>query len=1185
MKRVKWYITILMAVLLSPVCLRGQPTMVHGYEFTTGVDSSLWYDMSVSTPWTIASVAAYMLPFSFFMWDRDYSDLYLYRDGSILLTYNGATYLPYDNFPSRDDYGIGIYGYKNSYTALDPNIVPIQTRELGSEGHRVVVIEVKSFAGGTGGGVSNKCQIQLREEDYSITLVYGQREFVSSTPVRIGLQFDSSHVAVVNQNNHTVTTHAMGTAPTSWPGQYRYYRFVPGDSLCPTPRGFSSELVWENDNDIRLQWSSSSLYNTFRVEYGPAGFAEGSGTSMIVSGPPVVIQGIHTTEEMEARVYTQCANGESDYAGTTFTTCPAPTGLLIGSVGLTDDQLRLSWNSLPRYHSYRVEYGPAGFAEGTGTGVAVNDTSLVLAGLPPNEEMEARVYAQCTYGESDFGSILFSTSCLLSEKNKIHYSSLYADSVKCCIGSFGSPATVSSPAHIVDYGSESGYSRHTVHSDTSERDSRTNNLLRTVPEGFCSSVRLGNWRNGGEQESIFYTLDIDTARFDLLILRYALVEQNPNHPAHKQPRFEFDIFDTHGSSISPCYHGNFISGDLSGWNQVGSVVWRDWDAVGVDLTPLHGQTIIVALSNYDCEPGGHYGYAYFTLESGSKRILAESCGDEAANTFRAPEGFSYRWFSAADTATTLSTADTLYVAAAGDYGCHVTYQLSNQMCGFYLSTFAGGRFPVAAFDMKPLDSCRSQVRFANQSVIARDSNRTQLTTFSCDEYRWVVDDSISSSATNPTFSFDEGTHTVTLYAMLAGGACVDSVSQTFTVALQHDTLNVAICENGGYPFFGQWLTEAGVYEHVADCHHTVLYLEVNPVYDTEVYDTFLLGGDYQFDDYHFRQPNVYPVNYTTVEGCDSIVTLYLSCIDMRDTTVCSSSLPMGWYGVTFASAGEDTLRLTSRGGTDSIVVLKLSVLQQPVVSMETEIYCHESGGYLLLLPDTLCYFLASIPADGGLPSDWIRGSQLAEPLLLSPSDTTYYFLTADYCDTLPCPWYDSVLLAPVAAVDARLSVAPSWLDESNLDLTAVDLTPQPHERHWFFNDTPSLDADSMVVYLASTTDDSVLVMLVANTDVCTDTATVTVPVRIQSLWFPNIFTPDEPTNNRFRGYGKNVKDYELKIYTRWGDCFFRTTDINEGWDGTSGGIKSPVSAYVYLCHYTTLDGEARTVSGTVTLVR
>ena len=229
------------------------------------------------------------------------------------------------------------------------------------------------------------------------------------------------------------------------------------------------------------------------------------------------------------------------------------------------------------------------------------------------------------------------------------------------------------------------------------------------------------------------------------------------------------------------------------------------------------------------------------------------------------------------------------------------------------------------------------------------------------------------------------------------------------------------------------------------------------------------------------------------------------------------------------------------------------------------------------MPDTLCYQWASSPADTLLPPSQV-------PILLSPTDTTTYYITVDRCDTVPCPLYDTLLLSPVAAVNARLAVSPMQLDEDNLDFTAIDLTTQPHERQWYFNSFPLLSSDSMVQYHASASDDSVLVMLVTNTDVCTDTAIASVLVRIQTLWFPNVFTPRGEENNLFRGYGTQVRDYDLKVYSRWANCIFHTNDINEGWDGTFRGKECPEGAYLYICHYTSLEGEPQTVSGTVMLL-
>ena len=313
------YITTGAIVLMLAIFPKvgAQPTMIHGYEFTTGVDSSLWYDMTVSTPWTVFSTSPYTLPFQFFFWDRDYQVLHLYRDCSVLFTNTYTTYSPHIFFPGRNGF-MGIYGYSDTWSTYGV----LQSGEFGSIGNRVLVIQIEGPAGS--GGATNRCQIQLREEDYSITIVYGEMAMTGFMPVRIGLQFDSNHVAVVDPVTHTVSAEATGTGSSSWPGRYRYYRFVPGDSLCPIPKDLTSELVPGSDDEVLLMWNSCSVIDSFRVEYGPLGFAEGEGTSVMVHSPPLVLQGIHSTDSMEARIYAECTNGESEYDSTQFTTCPVP---------------------------------------------------------------------------------------------------------------------------------------------------------------------------------------------------------------------------------------------------------------------------------------------------------------------------------------------------------------------------------------------------------------------------------------------------------------------------------------------------------------------------------------------------------------------------------------------------------------------------------------------------------------------------------------------------------------------------------------------------------------------------------------------------------------------------------------------------------------------------------------------
>lgn len=88
------------------------------------------------------------------------------------------------------------------------------------------------------------------------------------------------------------------------------------------------------------------------------------------------------------------------------------------------------------------------------------------------------------------------------------------------------------------------------------------------------------------------------------------------------------------------------------------------------------------------------------------------------------------------------------------------------------------------------------------------------------------------------------------------------------------------------------------------------------------------------------------------------------------------------------------------------------------------------------------------------------------------------------------------------------------------------------------------------------------------------------------LTLPNAFTPDMNSNNALtiirRG---DVKLKSYAIYNRWGTEVFKTTDINEGWDGTYNGEKQPVGVYVYMIEGVLSNGESVRKQGNVTLLR
>ncbi|MBR1550374.1 MAG: gliding motility-associated C-terminal domain-containing protein [Bacteroidales bacterium] len=340
----------------------------------------------------------------------------------------------------------------------------------------------------------------------------------------------------------------------------------------------------------------------------------------------------------------------------------------------------------------------------------------------------------------------------------------------------------------INFGPQQAASRHTIHTDTTERDPRTGGLLRTIPPGHDASVRLGNWSTNTylpEAEGIIYSILVDTLDFSLLLLRYAAVLQDPMHAPDDQPRFRLEVLDTNFNLIDPlCSAADFIANRNLGWNQAdNNVLWKDWTTVGVDLSAHHGQQIYLRLTTYDCNEGSHYGYAYFTLECMRKSLTTENCGEGDTNIFTAPAGFNYRWYTTTSNAT-LSTAQTLVIPATLNttYLCDLSF-VGDTNCRFTLSAFGGSRFPMARFDtVVSYSDCRINVQFVNRSTVTSDGINPVPTGESAESAHWDFGNGLVSDSYHGFSSYDQpGTYLVTLIAAIGDGACTDTIVVPLTV--------------------------------------------------------------------------------------------------------------------------------------------------------------------------------------------------------------------------------------------------------------------------------------------------------------------------------------------------------------------------------------------------------------------
>jgi gliding motility-associated-like protein len=89
------------------------------------------------------------------------------------------------------------------------------------------------------------------------------------------------------------------------------------------------------------------------------------------------------------------------------------------------------------------------------------------------------------------------------------------------------------------------------------------------------------------------------------------------------------------------------------------------------------------------------------------------------------------------------------------------------------------------------------------------------------------------------------------------------------------------------------------------------------------------------------------------------------------------------------------------------------------------------------------------------------------------------------------------------------------------------------------------------------------------------------------IYVPTGFTPNnDGKNDRFTPFPVGMKSYNyFKVFNRWGQLLFSTTQLNVGWDGKWGGVEQPGGTYVWMIEGLTKDNRVVTKKGTVNLIR
>lgn len=187
-----------------------------------------------------------------------------------------------------------------------------------------------------------------------------------------------------------------------------------------------------------------------------------------------------------------------------------------------------------------------------------------------------------------------------------------------------------------------------------------------APNGGTHSLKLGNNGTNSQAERARYYVRVPSGLNNYsLILRYAIVLEDPSHYSWEQPRFEVRGYDSASNAALACVQFNFVaSSSLPGFmlSTSGSSVWyKSWSVASLNLSGYAGRTVAIDCASGDCSLGGHFGYGYVDFSCGLFQISSTVCKGTVSSTLKAPPGFQqYRWYDSTFS-TLLGTGDSIVV--------------------------------------------------------------------------------------------------------------------------------------------------------------------------------------------------------------------------------------------------------------------------------------------------------------------------------------------------------------------------------------------------------------------------------------------------------------------------------------------------------------------------------------------
>jgi len=221
------------------------------------------------------------------------------------------------------------------------------------------------------------------------------------------------------------------------------------------------------------------------------------------------------------------------------------------------------------------------------------------------------------------------------------------------------------------------------------------------------------------------------------------------------------------------------------------------------------------------------------------------------------------------------------------------------------------------------------------------------------------------------------------------------------------------------------------------------------------------------------------------------------------------------------------------------------------------------------------------------PANVLVTPSASNQVLVAPLETTFIFVTASASNG--CIIEDSILISVSAIGEGLVNASASEiLIPAGSATTLIGQPSGLSSYQW----SPAVGVTNPSMQTTSATvENTTIYMLSVSDGICTKTDTVLVKVFTficgePFIYIPNAFSPNsDKENDVLFVRGQLIEGMIFRVFDRWGEMVFESTDRNYGWDGTFRGKAMDPDVYDYYLEVTCIDGIESIIKGNVTLLK